>query len=93
MSRAIRLKTYKQALKDWSNPVNDDTQFGFCQYFEYKGYFSYHHDFPELYAKGDVQKIGHYHYDGSGRIEKGRLQRVNALKEVISEMELEVGSN
>ena len=93
MSRLLRLKTYKNALKDWSKPVNDDTQFGFCQYFEYKGYFSYHHDFPELYAKGNVQKIGLYHYEGSGKTPKGRLQRVNALKEVIQEMELEVGSN
>jgi hypothetical protein len=91
ISKRLRLNAYKKALKDWEGTTSEDTMFGFCSYFEYKGFYSFRHDFPELFAKGEIfakdRPKSLYQYPGGGFMPLARQLRVDALKEVIREME------
>lgn len=83
MRRKKRLRLYKKALKDWERPYEDSnyTDTGFCHYFDKKHNVLYF-ELSEL-IKCAKYPDKTYHYDGLGVKEKGREQRVNALKEAI----------
>lgn len=94
MNRRKILDAYKQAEIDWSKPQcechENNTHIGLCLYFSRKGYHG--KLFSEIqkcwlkYATKNPNKHT-YHFYFRGYTEKGREQRLDAIRKVIKDLE------
>lgn len=101
MTQQEELDLYKKALIDWEKPIEECdyncTQFGFCWYFDESGkyefegciYNTFKVELPILFNQRLIKRSDcHYLYEG--RTNKGRQQRVQALKNAIEILETQL---
>lgn len=96
MTKQEELELYRKALVDWEKPYEKGsyTEIGFCYYFDrvhgiflYRGYFE--HELLTLYSKRTTD--GLLLWNRFGYEERGRAERVHALKQAIKQLEEELG--
>lgn len=88
----LTLKILEEALYDWSQPVercfSNFTNDGLCNYFSAK-----HHlgciKMSHRWMKYTTNPDGAYHFYGCGNCERGRVERVYAIKMMIEDFKEE----
>ena len=94
MNKRRILNAFRQAEKDWEKPLsdnyNDSTVCGLCMYFSSNGYkkeliFELQKCWLK-YATKNPNKHN-YHFYKWGDDEKGRAERLDAIREIIKDLE------
>lgn len=91
MNKQEILKAFRQAEKDWSEPIIDcyknDTHLGLCNYFQMKGYFQKTVSLSKYWRKYKTEYFGVYDFYMTGSYISGRQERLEAIRKVIQDLE------